>query len=108
MTTSNSFRIEPGRGIAFVKVEGGSSTSRRIGIITLAAGLPVALLGMGLYGYARVGKDRAGMQAAGAVVLGTGAVSIGVSLPLLLFGSTDVKNGKNSLIARMFSASPTL
>jgi hypothetical protein len=107
MTTSNAFRIEPGRGIAFVKVKGGSAKSRRIGIITLAAGVPVALLGMGLYGYARLRKE-SGMEAAGAVVLGAGAVSIGVSLPLLLFGSTDVKNGKGSLIARMLSATPTL
>jgi hypothetical protein len=62
---------------------------------------------MGLYGYARLGKER-GMQAAGAVVLGAGAVSIGVSQPLLLGGSTDVKNGRDSLIARMLSAPPTL
>jgi hypothetical protein len=107
MTTSNAFRIEPGRGIAFIKVKGGSEKARRIGIITLAAGVPVALLGMGLYGYARL-RNESGMQTGGAVVLGAGAVSIGVSLPLLLLGSTDVKNGKDSLIARMLSAGPTL
>jgi hypothetical protein len=107
MTTSNAFRIEPGRGIAFIKVKGGSEKARRIGIITLAAGVPVALLGMGLYGYARL-RNENGMQTGGAVVLGAGAVSIGVSLPLLLLGSTDVKNGKDTLIARMLSAGPTL
>lgn len=107
MTTSNLFRVEPGRGVAFVKVEGGSETSRRIGIITMAVGVPVALLGAGLYGFGRVDHER-GMQTAGAIVLGAGAVSIGVSLPLLLFGSTDVKNGKDGLIARLLSPLPRL
>lgn len=107
MTTSNAFRVQPGPGIAMVKVEGGSATSRRVGVITLAAGLPVALLGMGLYGYARL-RHRDTMQVGGAFVLGAGAVSVGVSLPLLLFGSTDVKDGKDSLIARILSAKPML
>jgi hypothetical protein len=107
MTTSNSFRVEAGRGVAFVKVEGGSALSRRIGIITLAAGVPVALLGMGLYGYGRL-QHRDGMQAGGVAALAAGGLSVGVSLPLLLFGSTDVKNNKDSLIARILSATPTL
>jgi hypothetical protein len=107
MTTSNLFRIEPGHGVAFVKVQGGSATSRRIGIITLSAGLPVALAGMGLFGYGRL-RHRSGMETGGAILLGAGAVSIGVSLPLLLFGSTDVKNGKDNLIARLFPALATL
>jgi hypothetical protein len=105
MTTSNLFRVEPGRGVAFVRVEGGSATSRTIGIITLAVGVPVALLGAGLFGLGGVNHEP-GMRTAGAVVLGTGAVSIGVSLPLLLLGSTDVKNGKDSLIARLLAARP--
>jgi hypothetical protein len=105
MTTSNFFRIEPGRGVAFVKVEGGSATSRTIGIITLAAGVPVALLGAGLFGLGGVNHER-GLRTAGAVVLGAGAVSVGVSLPLLLLGSTDVKNGKDSLIARLLWTQP--
>lgn len=107
MSTSNTFRISPGRGIAFVKVEGGSASSRRIGIVTMAVGLPVALLGMGLFGYGRL-RHEDGMQVGGAIALGAGAVSVGVSLPLLVFGSTDVKDGKDSLIARILSAKPTL
>jgi hypothetical protein len=102
MTTSNAFRIEAGRGIAFVKVEGGSSQSRTIGILTLAVGIPVALLGMGLYGYGRV-THREGMSAGGIVALAAGGASVGVSLPLLLFGSTDVKNDKDKLIARLLA-----
>jgi hypothetical protein len=107
MTTSNNFRISPGPGVAMVKVEGGSASTRTIGRIALAAGLPVALVGMGLFGYGRL-RHRDGMTTGGAVVLGAGAVSVGVSLPLLLLGSTDVKDGKDSLIARILSAQPTL
>src|SRR5688500_18784739 len=49
MTTSNSFRFDAGSGAAGVRVEGGSASARSIGIILLAAGIPVALGGMALF-----------------------------------------------------------
>jgi hypothetical protein len=98
MTTSNIFRFDGGAGIAGVRVEGGSASARRAGIITLAVGIPVALVGMALFAQGRV-KDSSAMTAAGVVGLSTGGLSIAISLPLLLLGTTHVKDAKGSLIA---------
>lgn len=98
MTDSNPFRIEPGPGTAHVKVEGGSSQSRTLGVIGLGAGIPVSLLGMTLFSYGKL-DDKQGLTTAGAIVLGTGAVVVLAALPLLLFGKTSVRDGKGSLIA---------
>jgi len=100
MTPSNGFRIEPGPGTALVKVEAGSASSRRYGILALGAGIPISLAGMGLYGYGRY-VDQQGTQTAGAIVLGVGALAVLVSLPLLVSGATDVRDGKGGLIARL-------
>ena len=77
---------------------GGSGTARRVGIITLVAGIPVALAGMGLFAHGRV-KDQSSVEVAGVVGLVTGGLSVAISLPLLLKGTTHVKNAKGSLIA---------
>lgn len=106
MTTSNVFRFDGGDGTAGVRVEGGSASSRRAGIITLAIGIPVALLGMGLFAQGKV-RDSQGLTGAGIAGLAAGGVSIGVSLPLLLIGTTHVKNAKGSLIA-LGQSSPAL
>jgi hypothetical protein len=98
MTTSNVFRFDSGDGIAGVRVEGGSATARRAGIITLAIGIPLALAGMGLFAQGQV-RDSKGLTAAGIAGLSAGGLSIVVSLPLLLIGTTHVKNAKGSLIA---------
>jgi hypothetical protein len=98
MTPSNTFRVEPGPGVAVVKVEGGSAAKRSVGIIMLAAGLPAALGGMALFGYGTHEKND-GMRAGGGVVLGLGAVAVAVALPLLVMGSTDVRDGKDNVIA---------
>jgi len=98
MTTSNIFRFDAGGGTAGVRVEGGSATARRAGIITLAMGIPVALAGMALYAQGRV-KDRTGLQIAGIAGLAAGGLSVAISLPLLIFGSTHVKDAKGSFIA---------
>jgi hypothetical protein len=98
MTTSNIFRFDAGSGTAGVRIEGGSASARRAGIITLAVGIPVALVGMGLFAQGRV-KTSSSLQAAGIAGLAAGGLSITVSLPLLLIGTTHVKNAKGSLIA---------
>jgi hypothetical protein len=98
MTTSNVFRFDAGAGVAGVRVDGGSASARRFGIITLASGIPVALVGMSLFALGRV-KDNGGMEGAGIAALAVGGVSVSVSLPLLLLGTTHVKNAKGSLIA---------
>jgi hypothetical protein len=98
MTTSNTFRFDAGSGTAGVRVDGGSASARRVGIITLAIGIPLALAGMGLYAQGRV-KDSTALQVGGIAGLATGGISIGISLPLLLIGTTSVKNAKGSLIA---------
>jgi hypothetical protein len=98
MTPSNPFRIDPGPGTAHVKVEGGSSQLRTLGMIGLGAGIPVSLLGMTLLSYGKV-EDQRGLTIAGAVVLGTGALVVLAALPLLLSGKTSVRDGKGSLIA---------
>jgi hypothetical protein len=98
MTTSNNFRFDPGTGTAGVRVEGGSATARRWGIVTLAAGIPLALGGMALYAQGRL-KTNTGLQVAGIAGLALGGVSVGVSLPLLFKGTTHVKDAKGRLIA---------
>jgi hypothetical protein len=98
MTTSNPFRIEPGTGTALVRVDGGSAESRTFGILGLFVGIPTVLTGMSLYGYGRF-AERDGMQLAGAIVLGTGTVTLLASLPLLLMGSTTVRDGRGRAIA---------
>ena len=102
MTTSNAFRFDAGVGAAGVRIDGGSASARTIGIITLAAGIPVALAGMALFAKGKV-DDKDGLQAAGIAGLALGGVSIGVSLPLLLIGTTHVKSAKGSLIASLFT-----
>ena len=105
MTTSNVFRFDAGDGTAGVRVEGGSASARRAGIITLAIGIPLALAGMGLFAQGKV-KDNTGLTVAGIGGLAAGGVSIGISLPLLLIGTTHVKNAKGSLIATGEPRSP--
>jgi hypothetical protein len=98
MTTSNIFRFDAGAGTAGVRVDGGSAKARRFGIITLGVGIPVALGGMALFALGRV-KKNSGLEAGGVVGLALGGLSVTVSLPLLLIGTTNVKNAKGSLIA---------
>lgn len=98
MTTSNVFRIRPGVGPALVKVEGGSSSARTLGIIGLAAGIPIALGGAALFSYGQT-TDRDAMSVGGAVMLGTGALALLVALPLLVNGGTSVRDGEGRKIA---------
>jgi hypothetical protein len=98
MTTSNVFRIQPGAGPALVRVDGGSSSARTLGVIGLAAGIPIALGGAALFSYGQT-KDRDGMAVAGAVMLGTGALAVLIALPLLVSGGTSVRNGEGRQIA---------
>jgi len=98
MTTSNSFRIEPGQGTALVRVDGGSAQARTLGITGLFVGIPTAVAGMALFGYGKL-KEQDGTRIAGTVVLATGAVVLVASLPLLLMGSTKVRDAHGSVVA---------
>jgi hypothetical protein len=98
MTTSNVFRIAAGRGTARLRVSGGSAEARTLGIIGLAAGIPVTLGGMSLYGYG-VYKERSGFKAAGVATLAVGGLSVLAALPLLIVGSTTVRNVRGKAIA---------
>jgi len=98
MTPSNAFVIEPGPGTARFRVSGGSSTARQLGIIGLGVGLPVSFAGMALFGLGSV-EDHSGERTAGIVTLAVGAVAVLASLPLLLSGSTSVKNASGRYIA---------
>jgi hypothetical protein len=103
MTTSNVFRVEPGAGTARLRVNGGSATTRQIGLIGLIGGIPVSLVGMGLFGYGSV-RDDDGVRTAGIATLAVGAVAVVAALPLLMIGTTSVRDGKGKLVAR----TPTL
>lgn len=98
MTTSNVFRFDAGAGVAGVRVDGGSSSARRAGVVSLAAGIPIALAGMALFALGRV-NDKPGLEGGGIAALALGGAGITVSLPLLVLGTTSVKNAKGSLIA---------
>lgn len=98
MTPSNIFRFDAGNGVAGVRVDGGSASARHAGLITLGVGIPVALAGMVLFAQGRL-KDKSGLEIAGIAGLAAGGITVSVSLPLLLIGTTRVKDAKGSLIA---------
>ncbi len=98
MTASNAFRFDAGEGTAGLRVDGGSASARVAGIATLAAGIPVALAGMALLAQGHV-KGSSSLRVAGIAGLVAGGLSVAVSFPLLLLGSTHVKNSKGSMIA---------
>jgi hypothetical protein len=98
MTTSNSFRIEPGSGTALVRADGGSAKARSLGITGLFVGIPAAIAGMSLFGYGKL-QDQDGARITGTVVLATSAVILVASLPLLLMGSTKVRDARGSVVA---------
>lgn len=98
MTPSNPFRIEPGHGTAQFRVNGGSERTRQWGIWSFAIGAPVALSGMGLWGYGKI-QDSQGAQTAGIVVASVGAAAIIAALPLLSMGSTRVQDERGHTIA---------
>lgn len=98
MTQSNTFRLNSGRGRAQFRVSGGSDTVKTVGIYSLAAGIPLALGGMAMFGYGGF-KEKDTLQAAGAVTLAVGATAIAVSIPLLLMGTTRVYNSDSERIA---------
>jgi len=79
-------------------VDSGSSSARSLGILGLAVGMPVAMLGMGLFGYGTV-DDQSGLRTAGLVTLAVGAASSLAALPLLALGSTSVRNAHGTVIA---------
>jgi hypothetical protein len=98
MSTSNVFRIDPGPGVAFVRVNGGSSTLRTLGIAGLGIGIPLGLAGTAMYGYGKY-DDRDGLAISGGVVLGVGAVMILAAIPMLISSTTNVRDGKGHLVA---------
>lgn len=102
MTASNVFRIDPGRGTANLKVEGGSARSKTIGTVGFAGGIPLGLVGMGLWSYGKL-EDRASLQTAGIVTMGVAAALVLGSLPFLSAGGTRVKDGKGKVIATTFA-----
>jgi hypothetical protein len=99
MTTSNPFRIDPGAGVALVRVDGGSAKARTLGILGLAIGIPVTLGGGVLYSYGTFAEHDT-MRTSGAVVLGAGALAVLASLPFLFTGATTVRDGRGSAIAQ--------
>jgi hypothetical protein len=99
MTPSNSFRIAPGYGQARLKVSGGAEGTRTLGLSLLIGGLPVTFGGMTLFGLGTV-EDRDGLRTVGIATLAVGATAVLVSLPVLLAGSTTVRNDKGETIAR--------
>jgi hypothetical protein len=98
MTTSNVFRFDGGTGRASVRVEGGSATARTAGIVSLAVGIPLALAGMAMTAQGAI-KDSSGLRGVGIVGLSIGSLGILASIPLLLKGSTSVKDARGDRIA---------
>jgi hypothetical protein len=98
MTPSKPFRVEAGSGAALLSVSGGSAAARAWGRISFGLGVPVALLGMTGFALGSF-EDRSGLKTAGAISLGVGAALVLVALPLLVRGSTNVKNNKGDNVA---------
>ena len=99
MTPTEPFRIERGSGDALLRVNGGSASARSLGRLSFAIGVPLALVGMAGFGYGSI-QDEPGLKTAGAITLGVGAALALVALPLLVSGSTSVRNEKGDLIAK--------
>lgn len=102
MSRSNAFLIEPGPGVAQVKVNGGSATLRTLGLVGLATGIPLGLAGTGMYSYGKY-SDKDGLAVAGGAVLGVGAVAILAAIPMLIASTTNVRDARGSLIAEAAS-----
>jgi len=98
MTPTAAFRIEAGAGSALLKVNGGSAVARSLGRFGLIAGVPLSLVGMTGFAYGHF-DERPGLETAGAVALVAGAALVLTALPLLVAGSTSVRNDKGDLIA---------
>jgi hypothetical protein len=98
MTTSNMFRIEPGTGVARLRVSGGSADTRSLGLTGLIIGIPVSLGGMVVFGYGNL-KEESAFVTAGIITLAVGAVLTLGSLPFLYAGGTTVRDSRGKLIA---------
>ncbi|MEZ4376509.1 MAG: hypothetical protein R3B07_37235 [Polyangiaceae bacterium] len=98
MTTTNIFRLQPGVGTARLSVDGGSKSWRDWGVISLAVGTPLALSGGALYGLGHY-QDSQGMKTAGIAALAVGGLAVAASLPMLISGSTSVRDFNGKLIA---------
>jgi hypothetical protein len=99
MTPSGPFRVDRGAGgPALLTVKGGSSVARTLGRLGFVIGVPVSLIGMTGFAYGHF-DERRGLETAGAITLGVGAALVLTALPLLVTGSTSVRNEKGDLIA---------
>jgi hypothetical protein len=98
MTPSNAFLIEPGAGAARLRASGGSATARALGLVGLAAGLPITFAGVTLLGVGSIHSEPA-ERTAGIVTLSVGAAAVLAALPLLVAGSTSVKNAEGRHVA---------
>jgi hypothetical protein len=98
MTPSNAFTVEPGAGSARLRVSGGSATARTLGIVGLAGGLPVSFAGVTLLGLGSIKSDGT-EKTAGIAILSVGAAAVLAALPLLVVGSTNVKNAEGHHVA---------
>ena len=99
MTTSNVFRLQTGIGTARLSVDGGSKTWRDWGVLSLSIGTPVALAGGALFGFGHY-EDSQGLKTAGIAALALGGLAVVASLPMLMSGSTSVRDFNGKLIAR--------
>lgn len=102
MSASNPFAIEPGAGTARLRVSGGSARARDIGIVSMWAGLPITFAGLALIGVGSIHYDPGdtpGLRTAGIVTLSIGAAAVLAALPLLVIGSTSVKNAEGRKVA---------
>lgn len=99
MTTTSVFRLQPGVGTARLRVDGGSSDWRDRGVWLLALGTPVALAGGVMFGFGTY-DDKSGLRTAGLATMITAGVAVIASLPMLMSGSTSVRNFDGKVIAK--------
>jgi len=99
MTTTSSFRLQPGAGTARLQVNGGSSAWRDRGVWLLALGTPAALVGGALFGFGTY-DDQRGLRTAGLATMITAGVAVVASLPMLMSGSTSVRDFNGKVIAQ--------
>jgi hypothetical protein len=101
ISPSNTFVIEPGDGAVKLDVNAGSAGKRRLGRLGLFIGVPmlvVGAVGMGIDAGTAV-EHRATIGTAGLISVIVGGALTLASLPLVLMGSTRVRNQKGELIS---------
>ena len=96
---SNPFRVAADHGTIRVSASAGQVATHDRGRALLVLGVPVGLAGTALLGVGRTQQAGDAVTVAGVAVIALGGAAILASLPLLVAGSTTVRDDQGKPIA---------